>query len=214
MITVILPFTRPIGAAKCMDAIYRNSGDVVYELLAEEDKKRIGTNPMVNNLVRKSKFDIICFMHDDSVPRKDFLVNAYNTMGEFADGYGCVGFNDLIHDEDGPSTHWLIHKKMLRYFPDGVFYSEDYIHTRCDLELKEVCKAVGRYQWDENAKVKHVTPFYYALQLDELSKTCYSPEALKHDKKTYLRRRAEQGANWSTKQLKGQKKQRDPTEGE
>ena len=196
MISVILPFTRIEGAARCLDAVSRNSGNVTYEVVAEEDKERIGCNPMVNRLIERAKFNLICFVHDDSVPQKDFLYIAYKTMGRFRDGYGCVGFNDLIHDEDGPCTHWLIHKKMLKYFPDGVFYSEDYIHTRCDLELKEVCKAAGRYRWESRAKIKHITPFHYPIGLDELNLRCYNTESLKHDRDTYLRRRKEQGANW------------------
>ena len=209
MISVILPFTRVEGAARCMDAISKNAGRVAYEVLAEEDNARIGTNPMVNRLVDKSRFDIICFVHDDSVPQKDFLFNALQTMKKFADGYGCVGFNDFVHGEDGPCTHWMIHKKMLKYFPDGVFYSEDYIHTKVDLELKEVCKAVGKYKWDKDAKIKHITPFHFAIHLDEISKKCYSPETLKHDNETYKRRRKEQKANWAGSKKKPAK-QRDP----
>jgi hypothetical protein len=210
MISVILPFTRVEGAAKCMDAISRNSSNVIYEVVAEQDEDGIGCNPMVNKLVSKSRFDIVCFVHDDSVPQKDFLFNALQTMTEFPDGYGCVGFNDLVHGEDGPCTHWMIHKKMIKYFPDKVFYSEDYIHTKVDLELKEVCRAVGRYKWNKNAKIKHVTPFHFAVELDELSRACYSLEAVRHDNATYKRRRKEQGANWADPNLKKLKKQRDP----
>ena len=209
MISVILPFTRIEGAARCLDAVSRNSGDVIYEVLAEEDKHRIGCNPMVNRLVDKSKFDIVCFVHDDSVPQKDFLFKAHRTMLEFPGQYGCVGFNDMIHDVDAPCTHWMIHKKMLRYFPDGVFYSEDYIHTRVDLELKEVCKAVGRYKWDKYARIKHLSPFYYKIGLDDLHKDRYSPDSLRHDRDTYKKRRAAQKANWSECRVAKKEKCRD-----
>lgn len=210
MISIILPFTREEGAARCVHAISKNSGDVVYEVIAEEDENRIGCNPMVNRLVDKSNFDIVCFVHDDSIPQKDFLFNALQTMTEFVDGYGCVGFNDLVHNQDGPCTHWMIHKRMLKYFSDGVFYSEDYIHTKVDLELKEVCKAVGRYRWNKDAKIKHITPFHFAIGLDELSKACYSPETLKHDNETYKRRRTEQKATWADPNWKKPAKQRHP----
>ena len=118
-------------------------------------------------------------------------------MEKFDGGWGCVCFNDMIHKEDGPCTHWMIHKNMLRYFPDGVFYSEQYIHTRVDFELKQVCIAAKRYRWAENAKVKHLNPIYIAsIKRDDFSKKCYDSYALAHDFKTYSRRRREQGNVW------------------
>jgi len=196
VISIILPFTRIEGAARCLDAVSKNAGDVIYEVVAEEDKDGIGCPAMVNRLVDKSKFDIVCFVHDDSVPQKGFLFNAFQTMGGFRDGYGCVGFNDLVHDESGPCTHWMIHKKMIKYFPDKVFQSEDYIHTRSDLELKEVCRAVGRYKWDKTAKIKHMTPFYYPISMDATYNRCYSADAVRHDRAMFKKRREEQNANW------------------
>jgi len=209
MVSIILPFVRVEGAARCMDAISRNSGDVVYEVLAEEDKHHIGCNPMVNRLVDKSKFDIVCFVHDDSIPQKNFLENAYRSMRAFPGGYGCVGFNDMVHDIDAPCTHWMIHKKMLKYFPDGVFYSEDYIHTRVDLELKEVCKSVGRYKWDKYARIKHMTPFYYKIDLDASYKRCYSAESIRKDRATFIKRREAQNAKWADPKIARVRKRRD-----
>jgi len=118
-------------------------------------------------------------------------------MAKFDGGWGTVGFNDLIHWEDGPCTHWMIHKNMLKYFPDGVFYSEQYIHTRVDFELKQVSIAAGRYRWAESAKIKHLNPIYdRETQRDDVSKKCYDHYALAHDMKVYSRRRQEHGNVW------------------
>jgi hypothetical protein len=136
----------------------RNCGKIPFEVVAEEDVSRIGTNPMVNKLVKKSKYDLVCFLHDDSVPQGGFLDEAVRVMNTFPAGVGIVGFNDGIQDEDGPCTHWLAHKKMLKFFPDVVFYSEDYIHTRVDVELKEVGGSSQPHTCKGHKEGSHVKP--------------------------------------------------------
>jgi hypothetical protein len=170
----------------------RNCGKIPFEVVAEEDVSRIGTNPMVNKLVKKSKYDLVCFLHDDSVPQGGFLDEAVRVMNTFPAGWGIVGFNDGIQDEDGPCTHWLAHKKMLKFFPDVVFYSEDYIHTRVDVELKEVAKAINRYKWAENARVDHLSPIHVkGIRRDRTLNRCYDKRAIKRDEETYQRRKRE-----------------------
>jgi hypothetical protein len=198
MVSIIIPWVRKAGYHRCLSAIF----DAVeigtaFEIVSEEDVDRIGCNPMVNKLIEKARYPIVCFLHDDSEPQQGFLENALSVMRNFKDGVGCVGFNDLIHKEDGPCTHWMIHKDMLEHFPDGVFYSEEYIHTRVDLELKEVSKAAGRYKWAKDAKIKHLNPIYdRKTKRDKVSKHCYDHASLAHDMKTYSRRREEQGGVW------------------
>lgn len=197
MVSIILPWVRQNGFKRCLTAVVKHHGKIPVEIVQEEDVERIGCNPMVNYLVGLSKYEIVCFLHDDSEPQPGFLENAVAHMRNFKDGWGCVGFNDMVHDKTGPCTHWMIHKKMLKYFPDGVFYSEDYVHTRVDLELKEVSKAAGRYKWAENAKIKHLNPINYKnIKRDATALRCYDHEALAQDRKTYIRRRVEQGSVW------------------
>jgi len=198
MISIILPWVREDGYSRCVSAVFDSvETGTTFEIVAEKDVDLIGCNPMVNRLVEKAKYDIICFLHDDSEPQRRFLENAIEVMEDFPDGWGCVGFNDLIHNSDGPCTHWMIHKKMLRYFPDGVFYSEDYVHTRVDLELKQVCKAAERYRWAEKAKIRHLNPIHNRdVKRDEVALRCYSRENLRHDAEVYERRRREQGRKW------------------
>jgi hypothetical protein len=190
MISIILPYIRDEGKQRCVDAIFEHPIKVGYEILSEKDVHRIGCNPMVNRLVRRSLFDVVCFLHDDSVPLRGFLDEAYRLMCKFDGGWGCVGFNDLFHDKDGPPTHWMIHKRMLRYFPDGVFYSEDYIHTRVDQELKDVCEDAGRYVWAKDAKIRHMNPIYVPGGRDRTHKRCYSDDSVKHDTLVYEKRKS------------------------
>jgi hypothetical protein len=198
MVSIIIPWVRKAGFNRCVSAIFDAvKNGTTFEIVSEQDVGGIGCNPMVNKLIERAKYPIVCFLHDDSSPLPGFLESALKAMKEFPGGVGCVGFNDLVHGSDGPCTHWMIHKGMLEHFPDGVFYSEDYIHTRVDLELKEVCKAVGRYKWVEDAKIKHLNPIYCKkISRDSVALRCYDRKALKHDKETYIRRRKEQGEVW------------------
>lgn len=197
-VSIILPYTRFDGFHACVAALYSNHGNIKFELVSEYDHKRWGCNPMVNLLVDRSKHEIVCFLHDDSIPQPGFLDEAVKVMKTFDGGWGTVGFNDMIHDEDGPCTHWMIHKNMLQYFPDGVFYSEQYFHTRVDRELKEVSKAAGRYKWAENAKILHLNPIYTQRnKRDMTSRLCYSKKNIRHDKEVYERRRRENGNVWA-----------------
>lgn len=189
MISIIIPWVRLKGFDRCVNAVFKNVGATPFEIVSECDINRVGCNKMVNTLVRKSRYDIVCFLHDDSVPQLGFLDEALKIMDTFEDSWGCVGFNDMIHNEKGPCTHWMIHKNMLAYFPDGVFYSEDYIHTKVDLELKEVSKANCRYKWAKDAKIKHLNPIHVASEKrDDLHRSCYSKKNIDYDKMIYEQR--------------------------
>jgi hypothetical protein len=81
---------------------------------------------------------------------------------------------------------------MLKFFPDVGFYSEDYIHTRVDVELKEVAKAINRYKWAENARVDHLSPIHVkGIRRDRTLNRCYDKRAIKRDEETYQRRKRE-----------------------
>jgi len=191
VVSIIIPYVRWDGYERCLNAIFKNAGDVEFEVVSEEDVDRIGCPKMVNFLVRKSKYDLVCFMHDDSVPKPGFLEQALKVMQTFDRGWGCVGLNDKVYGPEGPCTHWLIHKKMLQYFPDG-FACEDYRHTRWDRELQDVCTKHGRYKWAEYAVVGHRNPYVCpGAHFDETFLYGYNADNLKHDAEVYEKRRGE-----------------------
>ena len=196
MISIILPWVRKDGYNRCVSAVFDAvEKGTAFEIVAEQDVELAGCNPMVNRLVARSKYPVVCFLHDDSEPLKGFLENALAVMKTFDGGWGCVGFNDLVHGEDGPCTHWMIHKKMLRFFPDGVFYSEDYVHSRVDQELKDISAENNRYKWAENAKIIHHSRVNKgAKHMDFLSFRCYGKVNTEHDRKIYEKRKAERNS--------------------
>jgi hypothetical protein len=202
MVSIIIPWVRVDGFNRCIDALfesfYRGTKFLYsqrFEVVAEKDFDLIGCNPMVNKLVKRSKYPIVCFLHDDSEPQKGFLEAALAEMAKFDGGWGGIGLNDLQHGPDGPPTHWMIHKNMLRYFPDGVFYSEEYIHTRVDRELKDICVENGRWRWAEDAKVVHHSRVNKGRKhFDDLVLRCYGKKNIEHDRMVYERRKGERDA--------------------
>jgi len=77
VVSIILPWVRSNGYRRCVSAVLRSVElGTKFEIIAEEDVDRIGCNPMVNKLVEKTKYPIVCFLHDDSVPQIGLLENA------------------------------------------------------------------------------------------------------------------------------------------
>ena len=171
LVSIIIPVIRPEKAKRCIEAIRKNAGIphfeelsaqdimagvVAYEIVTEEDKKRIGVTKMVKRLTDKSKGELVCFIGDDCVPSKDFLKNAIHAMQHIPDGWGMVSFND------NPTTtrsaaHWLAHKKLLPFL-GGEFFHTGYRHCFCDDELLIRCQEMNRYIYAYDAFIYHEHP--------------------------------------------------------
>lgn len=191
-VSIIIPVIRPDKAERCKEAICKNSGvfRYQYEVIAEEDKERIGAPLMVKYLVDKTKYPTVMFLGDDTIPQVDFLKNALEAMNTFDDQWGLVGINDGFFFEDGIATHWLAHKNLLPIL-DGEFFHTGYRHQYCDLELTERCREMGRYLWCENSKLIHDHP---VLQGKTTIGTDYEksnlPNNYYHDLRLFKRRKA------------------------
>ena len=157
MISIIIPIIRREKADRCIQMIKENAGipESDYEIVTAEDTKRIGCPRMVKKLVKKAKYDYICFIGDDALPQTDFLKNAIKAMMYLPKNKGLVGFNDFTGRN--LATHWLCHKDLL---PDlgGEFFHTGYIHCFCDNELMARCHDMGKYLYAYDAVIKHDHP--------------------------------------------------------
>ena len=155
-VSIIIPVIRPEKAARCISMIRENAGDGVnYEIVSSVDEDRMGAPKMVKELVAQTKYDLVCFLGDDTLPQKDFLKNAVLEMNQFEGRWGLVGLND----ESGRklACHWLAHKKLLPLI-GGEFFHTGYRHCFCDNELQSRCKMLGRYHYSQVATVLHDHP--------------------------------------------------------
>ena len=202
-VSIIIPVIRKEGMERCVKAIYDNAGvpPETFEVVHGFDKDRIGCPKMVKALVEKTQYDLVMFLADDTIPKKDFLVNALKAMETLPDGWGLVGLNDGIKDGDKLATHWLASKKLLPYL-DGEFFSTDYLHNYCDYELTVRCKDLGRYVWAQNARIEHKHFIKDQALIDDDYRKISSSKVLIHDRNMYSKRlgeRLEREKEWKLK---------------
>ena len=118
MVSIIIPIIRPDKAAKCIEAIKRNAGDVPYEIVTEIDIDGIGCPRMVEKLTNLAKYDLVMFLGDDTEPMEGFLQAALDAMATLPDGWGVVGLNTQ-HEKTKSNyqAHWLADKTDARPYP-------------------------------------------------------------------------------------------------
>lgn len=192
MISIIIPIVREEKAKKLIQYLKSYKTEIPFEIVCETDWNRIGCPKMVDWLTRKTKFDWVMFLGDDTLPEDGFLeeaVNAVSLLPEF-DLYkwGMVGLNDEIHDGNQLATHWMCHKNVLG-FTGGEFFHTGYKHQYCDRELIDIAKANNFYVWAEKAKIKHNHFINDKSENDEHYQRAYSAKNAKHDLFLYIKRK-------------------------
>lgn len=189
-ISVIIPVIRPEKAERCIAALKIDSSFKDFEIVTDEDKNRIGCPKMVKDLVGKAKYDLVCFLGDDTIPQPGMLSRALDAMGTLPGGWGMVGINDDVRPPhtDKPVAHWLADKRLLALL-GGEFFHTGYVHCWCDNELTDRCKALGRYVFAEDAKVLHDHPILNPEADDADYRRVYLPKNYTHDLRLYRRRK-------------------------
>jgi len=192
-VSIIIPVIRPDSAEQCISAINKNAGIPIdqYEIVEMVDTDGVGCPAMVKKLVKKAKYNLIMFLGDDTIPEKDFLKHALDSMRQLPDGWGVVGLNtqDDRVKNGNPLAHWLAHRNMLNYIPGGDFFSQDYAHCWGDNELRDISKEMGRWIWSKKSKITHNHPVNDTAKFDDGYKTAYTEEKQNHDFKTYCERK-------------------------
>jgi hypothetical protein len=158
-VSIVVPYIRKSGVERCINAIRENVGipDSQYEIVAEEDAERIGVTKKLKELVAKTKYDVVMFLGDDTVPQKDFLKNALYWRELLVDKWGLVGLNDNFCNSYMCATHWMADKKLLDCL-DGEFFHTGYSHCYADQELTIRCAQLGKYIFAVTSKIEHENP--------------------------------------------------------
>jgi hypothetical protein len=193
-VSVIIPVVRPEKAQRCIEAIRaeesRMGGSVEVEIVSHGDPARIGCPRMVAMLTNLSRFDLVMFLGDDTIPQPGFLQAALEAMAGLPDGWGLVGLNDGRNDGNKLMTHWMGHKKLLPLI-GGEFFHTGYRHCYCDNELLIRVQKLGRYVWAENARIVHDHPDVTGAETDDDYRRVYSEENLWHDRELFWKRSQE-----------------------
>lgn len=190
MISIVIPWIRKAKFKRCVKLIEKNAG-AEYEIIAKEDRRRIGCPKMVKKLVAKSKGQYVCFLGDDTLPQPGFLKYALEDMATLQDGWGLVGFNDMTGRT--LPTHWLASKELLPLL-DGEFFHTGYTHCCCDVELYERCTAMSRFIYSQRAVVLHDHPILRGEPVTDPDLIrVYSPDVRGKDQELLKKRR---GNGW------------------
>jgi hypothetical protein len=184
-VSIVLPFIRE-SVKTTIALAKKNHGIDEIEIVSEEDRERIGCPKMVKKLVERSKFDLVCFLGDDTLPTHNFLKYAIEDMQNLPDGWGLVGLNDGTGRT--LATHWLADKRLLPML-DGEFFHTGYTHCCSDQELQTRCSSVGRYVYSQKSVVMHNHPLLTYADWDADYKRVYSKEIWGADQELFEKRR-------------------------
>jgi hypothetical protein len=185
-VSIIIPFIREDGLKRCIKAIEDSKPSVDYEIITEFDKDRIGAPKMVADLVSRSKFDMVCFVADDTIPQAGFLDKAVSEMENIPGGWGLVGLNDQTGRD--LACHWLAHKNLLPLI-GGEFFHTGYRHCFCDNELQSRAESLGRYVYAKDAVVVHDHPILQGKELSGDYARVYRTDNYMHDQILFQQRR-------------------------
>jgi glycosyltransferase involved in cell wall biosynthesis len=113
-----------------------------------------GSSRAWNDALSFAHGDPIVLAADDLEFEPGWLDAALETLAQFEDGWGLVGFND---GHWGPelSTHYLMSRRFIVEVLGGVVAWDCYRHSFNDREANARAVAAGRYAWCENARVYH-----------------------------------------------------------
>jgi len=194
MISIIIPVIRPDKAIRCCKAIKENSGipESLYEIVTEEDTKRIGAPMMVKKMTDSCRGELVCFLGDDTIPQEGFLRYALEAMATLPEGWGVVGFNDNLYEKGKAPTHWLADKRMLPLL-GGEFFHVGYRHCWCDNELWVRASELGKSIFCERAFVYHDHIMVDERNDDVDYQRVYSYEWMAHDVILFRKRKRN---NW------------------
>lgn len=185
LVSIIIPVIRPSSGAKAMELARKNAGVDNFEIVAGFDFKRIGAPKMVQRLAAQANGDLICFIGDDTRPRKNWLKFALADMAKLPDGWGLVGLNDRSGRD--LAAHWLGDKRLLPLI-GGEWFHTGYKHSYCDCELQGRCIALGRYRYSHKALVDHIHPILRKAKIRGEYARIYSREWRRHDHQLYKQR--------------------------
>lgn len=201
LVSIIIPVIRPEKAKRCIAAIKENAGipewagppsgmtagQDYYEIVTEEDTKRMGVAKMVKRLTYKTRGEAVCFLGDDTIPQKDFLKNGLRAMAAIPEGWGLVSFNDNPNTTRS-AAHWIAHKKLLPFL-EGEFFHTGYQHCFVDDELLIRCQEMNRYIYAYDAVLYHEHPAVHKdVPQDESFKRVHSEEIYGADHKLFTAR--------------------------
>jgi glycosyltransferase involved in cell wall biosynthesis len=197
MVSIIIPtLGREEKLKNLLASIKENAGYDNYEVIVEHDQfppNNAGVPKTFKKGVEKSKGELVMYLGNDCIARKDFLKEAVDAMVKYFPALdGLVSLNDGYWYGE-VATHFLAGKKLLPLI-GGEFFHTGYHHTGCDSELTQMARKLGKYIFAEEARIYHDHPIQnnFKKEIDEVYKLAYNPNnrvednALYHEGQSFL----------------------------
>jgi GT2 family glycosyltransferase len=190
MISVIIPWLRPVGYRRCIKLLKRHAGDIAYEIVSEHnlDPEHVTGPMMCNRLMRMAKGEYLMILADDVIPHVNIFTDALATMEQFRKGKrGLIGLQDQMYGT-AFATHWMISRSFYRQFKDGQVFSESYHHCYSDVELVDIAKEQGCFAI---TPLQVITHNHKGLKSDKHYRRAYNAKKWAADRRTYIKRQKE-----------------------
>ena len=190
MISFLLPTChRPVLLDKMLTSLWETTRGYLIEtvLVIDEDSKsydvahdhhvnildwstkKRGALWAWNRALELSTGDILVPCGDDQVFHEGWLAYALTAHRGKLGGYGVVGMNDLAYNGNTQvATMWLFDRGYCKDIMGGIFAPPMYHYYCVDSEWNEKAKALGRFVWEEQAKVEHLHSAHGKRPVDAL----------------------------------------------
>lgn len=166
---------------------------VVYEgQIVDYSNSRRGALAAWNRGLQLSTGDIIVPAGDDQKFHANWLDFALESHKEKLSGYGVVGMNDLAYDGNKQlATMYMMDRQFIKDHLGGVLCPPIYKYYCVDSEINAKAKSLGRFYWDERAKVEHLHSAHGKRPVDAHDRERLENNYAEIDKKTFEERRAQ-----------------------
>lgn len=174
MISILLATTgRADLAVRCCREIRATTSPFKVEIVAAidaDDQTRIRLKDLVDKLDYSDEYrgsatawndalklatgDPVILAADDLRWTPGWLEAALETLWQFPDGWGFVGFNDGRHGEE-LSTHYMMSRRLIVETFGGRVAWACYEHSFNDREANDRARNADRYAWCADAHVGH-----------------------------------------------------------
>lgn len=192
-VSIIIPtLGREEKLKHLLESIKENAGYDNYEVIVKQDQfppNNIGVPKLVKQGVEESNGDLIMYLGNDCVMKKNCVKNAVKAMQDnFPKMDGLIGLNDEYWFGE-VFTHWLAGKRLIPLIGGELFHT-GYFHTGCDSELTQMARKLNKCFWAEDARIYHDHPIQPGFKepIDEVYKLAYDSERRKHDNELYHER--------------------------
>ena len=163
-----------------------------YRIRTWYNPSRRGALQAWNDALSMTNGEILVPAGDDQIFHEGWLGYALESHREKLGGYGVVGMNDLAYDGNTQlATMLLFDRQYCKDHMGGVIAPPVYKYYCVDSEWNAKAKSLGRFYWDERAKVEHLHSSHGKRPVDDLDKEKMDAGWMEIDNKIFEERKAQ-----------------------